>query len=259
MNRQGSLENQIAIVTGSRRGIGKAIALTFAEAGADVALCALTDDEKLKAVTEQIRQIGRRSLSLGIDVTKRSDVEYMAQRVINEFGSIDILVNCAGLWITGQTLLECGEDDWDRVVNTNLKSTYLFCQAAGKRMVEQKTGNIINITSRVGINATPGIGAYGVAKAGVILLTQQLALEMAGYNIRVNAIAPGWIKTDMNVHLRTTPEAEKHISDTVPLGRLGETEDISKIALFLASDDAGFVTGQTIVADGGGRVLLSPE
>jgi len=260
MSRASSLEGKVAIVIGSRRGIGKAIALTFAEAGADVALCDLvTQDGKLEAVAEEIRQFGRRSLALKVDATQKVDVHNMVQRVMDEFGGIDILVNCAGIWVTGQTLLECGEDSWDRVINTNLRSAFLCCQSVGKRMVDQRRGNIINMSSRVGINPIPGIGAYSVAKAGVAILTRQLALELASYNIRVNAIAPGWVKTDMNIHLRSTPEAEKQIASAIPLGRLGETGDISKTALFLASDDSSYITGQIIVVDGGGRIVLPPE
>jgi len=256
MNRIGSLEGKVAVVTGSRRGIGKAIALGFAEAGADVALCALTKDNKLATVAEKIGQLGQRSLAIRCDVTQKADVNNTVQRVMDEFGKIDILVNCAGMWITGEALLECDEDDWDKVVNTNLKGTYLCCHAVGKIMVEQKRGNIINFGSKAGINPSPEMGAYAVAKAGVHTLTRQLALELGNYNIRVNAIAPGWVRTDMNIHLRTNPEVEKRLSSGVVLGRLGEPEDISKIVLFLASDDSSYMTGQIIAVDGGGNVVL---
>jgi len=178
----------------------------------------------------------------------------------DDIGQVALFLACDdSSYITGQTLLECGEDNWDRVINTNLRTAFLCCQAVGKRMVDQKRGNIINMSSRVGINPIPGIGAYSVAKAGVAILTRQLALELASYNIRVNAIAPGWVKTDMNIHLRSTPEGEKQIASAIPLGRLGETDDISKTALFLASDDSSYITGQIIVVDGGGRVVLPPE
>lgn len=260
LSRDRSLEGKVAIVTGSGGGIGKAVALSFAEAGADVALCDLaTQEGKLAAVAEEIRQLGQRSLALRCDVTQKADVDNTVQQVIDEFGKIDILVNCAGIYITGKTLLECDEDDWDKVINTNLKGTYFCCQAVGKRMVDQKRGNIINFASQAGINPSPGTGAYSVSKAGVIMLTRLLALEIARYNIRVNAIAPGWVKTDMNIHLRPTPEVEKGIASQFVLGRLGEPEDISKAVLFLASDNSSYITGQALSVDGGGHIVLPWE
>ena len=254
MSKNGPLENRVAIVTGGRRGIGKAIALEFAEAGAHIAVCALTGDSMLESVAEEIRRLGRRSMALRVDVTQKSDVDHLVQRVMEEFGRIDILVNNAGMWITGETLLECGEDNWDRVIDANLKSPYLCCHAVGKILVEQKSGNIINVASRSGINPIPGSGAYCTAKAGVIMFTRQLALELGRYNIRVNALASGWVKTDFNVHLRSTPEAEERHSRLIPRGRMGETREISKVALFLASDDSGYLSGETITIDGGGRL-----
>ena len=260
MSRTGSLEGKIAIITGGRGGVGKAIALTFAKAGAAIVLCDLmTEDGKLEAVAEEVRQLGQRSLTLRVNVTQEADVDNMVQRVMDEFGEIDILVNCAGTWLTDQTLLECDEDDWDKVINTNLKGTYFCCQAVGKRMVDQKRGNIINFASQAGINPSPGTGAYSVSKAGVIMLTRLLALEIARYNIRVNAIAPGWVKTDMNIHLRPTPEVEKGIASQFVLGRLGEPEDISKAVLFLASDNSSYITGQALSVDGGGHIVLPWE
>ena len=252
MSRNGSLEGKTAIVTGGRRGIGKAIALAFAEAGADVAVCSQTGDDRLAAAAEEVKKLGRRSLAIRADVSQKADVDNMVQRVMDEFGKIDILVNSAGMWIPGQAVLECDEDNWDKVINVNLKGTYLCCQAVGKKMVDQKSGNIINMASKGGVTPRPRAGAYCTAKAGVIMLTRQLSLELAGYNIRVNAIAPTWVKTDMNIHLRTSPEDEKRYAETIVIGRLGETGDIDKVAVFLASDDSSFITGQTIVVDGGG-------
>jgi len=254
VNKNGPLMNRVAIVTGGRRGIGRAIALEFAQAGAHIAVCALTEDSMLESVAEEIRRLGRRSMALRIDVSQKGDVDDLVQRVMEEFGRIDILVNNAGMWITGQTLLECGEDDWDSVIDTNLKGSYLCCHAAGKIMVDQRSGNIINVASRSGINPFPGSGAYCTAKAGLVMLTRQLALELGTYNIRVNALAPGWVKTDMNVHLRSTPEAEEKYSRLIPRGRMGETREISKVALFLASDDSSYLSGEAIIVDGGGRL-----
>lgn len=250
----GLLEGNVAIVTGGRRGIGKAIALALAGAGSSVAICALNQDAKLDAVANEITQLGQRSLALKADVSRKADIDNMVQRVLSEFGKIDILVNCAGIIISGYTLLECNEVDWDSVINTNLKGTYLCSQAVAKKMVAQRRGNIINMTSDLGINPTPGIGAYGVSKAGIILLTRQMALELAKYNIRINAIAPGMTRTDMNIHFRSTPEMERKIASARVLGRLAEPSDISKVALFLASDNSSYITGETITVNGGGQI-----
>jgi NAD(P)-dependent dehydrogenase (short-subunit alcohol dehydrogenase family) len=254
VSKSGPLKNRVAIVTGGRRGIGKAIALEFAQAGAHIAVCALTEDSMLESVAEEIRRLDKRSMALRVDVSQKGDVDHLVDRVMGEFGRIDILVNNAGMWLTGQTLLECGEDDWDRVIDTNLKGSYLCCHGVGKIMVDQRRGNIINVASRSGINPIPGSGAYCTAKAGVVMLTRQLALELGKYNIRVNALAPGWVKTDFNVHLRSTPEAEERYSRLIPRGRMGEAQEISKVALFLASDDSSYLSGEAITVDGGGRL-----
>jgi 3-oxoacyl-[acyl-carrier protein] reductase len=252
------LEGDVAIVTGGRRGIGRAIALAFAEAGATVCICdVVTQDGKLDAVAKEIKQFGQRSLALGIDISHRAEVEGMVQQVITEFGKIDILANCAGIWVPGQTLVECDESNWDRVVNTNLKGTHFCGQASARGMIDRRRGTIINIASDLGINPLPGIGAYAVSKAAIIMLTRQLALELGKYRIRVNAIAPGMIKTDMNIEIRSTPEVEREIASKRVLGRLGEPSDISKTAIYLASDNSDHVTGQTIVVNSGG-VIPSP-
>ena len=155
MSRKESLNGKTAIVTGGRRGIGKAIALAFAEAGADVAVCSQTEDDSLAAVAEECRRLGPRSIAIRADVSRKADVDNMVKQVMDEFDKIDILVNGAGITIMGETVLECGEDHWDRVMEVNLKGTYLCCQAAGRKMVERKSGNIINIASRAGIYPRP--------------------------------------------------------------------------------------------------------
>ena len=256
MNRSGSLEGKVAIVTGGRRGIGEAIALALAEAGADVAVSSQTGDDRLAAVAEEIKKLGRCSLAVEADVSQKADVDNLVTRVLAEFGRIDILVNNAGMWIPGQSILECEEASWDKVINVDLKGVYLCSRAVGAKMAAQKSGNIINITSKAGVTPRPRAGAYCTAKAGVIMLTRQLSLELAEYNIRVNAIAPGWVKTDMNIHLRTTSEDEKQLAERVILGRLGEGEDVGKLAVFLASGDSSYISGQTIVADGGGDIPI---
>ncbi|MBN2317887.1 MAG: glucose 1-dehydrogenase [Acidobacteria bacterium] len=246
------LNNKVAIVTGARRGIGKTIAVTFADAGADVVVCdAMADDGKLKETEDIIRKRGRRSLAVQADISLRSDVEKMTRLAIDAFGKIDILVNCAGVWIPGQTLVECSDENWDVVIGTNLKGTFLCCREAGRQMIAQRSGCIINLSSQVGLTPAMGAGAYSTSKAGILMLTRQLAQEMAGYNIRVNALAPGIVKTDFNSDFWREPDKEKEASGMVPLGRLAETEDIAQAALFLASDASGYITGEVLCINGG--------
>lgn len=245
------LPGKVAIVTGGRRGIGEAIALALAEAGADIAICdRVVEDGELEAVAGEVQQLGRRSLAVRADITQKADVDSMVQRVVDEFGVIDILVNSAAMNIRAP-LLELGEDGWDRVINTDLKGYYLCSQAVGKRMVEQKRGSIINIASTAAIKAAAEMGAYCIAKAGVVMLTRVLALELAQYNIRVNAIAPYMVKTKFSQPLWGDPETLKQIESEIPLGRLAEPGDIVGSALFLASDASSYITGHTIIVDGG--------
>ena len=246
-----SLEGKVAIITGGRRGIGRAIALAFAEAGADIAVCdQVIEDGELEAVAKEIEGLERRSLAIQADVTRRTDIENMVQRAIDEFGFIDILVNSAAINISAP-LLELREDGWDRMIDTDLKGYYLCSQAVGKRMVDRKKGNIINMASSAALKATPGAGAYCIAKAGVVMLTRVLAQELAGYNIRVNAIAPYYVMTKFSEERWGNPEIRKQLESRTPLGRLAETGDIIGSALFLASDASSYITGHTIVVDGG--------
>lgn len=246
-----SLEGKVAVVTGSKRGIGRAIALAFAEAGANVVVSSrVAEDAQLQMVYNEIKNLGRQALAIQSDITRETDVQNMVQKVISEFGAIDILVNNAGIMSTGP-LLDLPEDEWDRVISTDLKSCYLCCQAVGKKMVEQKKGNIINISSAHAIRAMAERGVYAIAKAGVIVLTRVLAKELGRYNIRVNAIAPGPVRTQMSEHVYSNPDILKYWETQIPLGRIGETTDVARIALFLASGLSNYVTGQTIGADGG--------
>jgi NAD(P)-dependent dehydrogenase (short-subunit alcohol dehydrogenase family) len=247
-----SLKNKTALVTGARRGIGRAIALALAEAGADVAVSDLvTEDGALESVRNEIGRSGSRSLSVQSDISRRSDVEKMVRLMMEAFSRIDILVNCAGVWIPGQTLIECSDENWDKVIDTNLKGTFLCCQIAGKIMAGQRSGSIINISSQVGVTPGTGIGAYSVSKAAIIMLTRQLALELASCNVRANAIAPGIVKTDFNSAFWKDPDVEKRTSDMVPLGRLAEPEDIARTALFLASENSSYMTGEVLCVNGG--------
>ena len=245
-----SLAGRVAIVTGSSRGIGKGIALMFAESGADVVVCSRNTDGRLEAAAEEIRKLGRRSLAIKTDVTRAGDVENLVGKTKDELGAVDILVNNAGTIIRAN-VVEHSEADWDRVLDTNLKAVFLCSRAAGKVMMAQKRGNIINIASYRGVVASPGRASYSVSKAGVIMLTSVLAYEFASYNIRVNAIAPGWVKTELTEPLWGDPKRSKTITDTISMARWSTVEEIAKVALFLASETAGYVTGHTLLADGG--------
>ena len=247
-----SLKGKVAIVTGGKRGIGKAIALAFAEAGADVAVCGrVVEDGLLGDAAEEIRKLGRRSLAIQADITKKADVDNLVQRVTDEFGGIDILVNNAAIDVRAP-ILELGEDDWDKVIDTNLKGYYLCSQAVVKRMVERKKGNIISMASQLAFRAWANMGAYCITKAGVVMLTRVLARELGSYGIRANAIAPSTVTTELGRPTWSNPEALKRVKSTIPLGeRLAEPSDIVGAALFLASDASSYITGHTILVDAG--------
>ncbi|MFC1938578.1 SDR family NAD(P)-dependent oxidoreductase [Chloroflexota bacterium] len=246
-----SLEGKVAIVTGGKRGIGKAIALAFAEAGADVAICSrVLTDGKLEATADEIRELGRRSLAIQANVSRKADVDNMVQKVVDEFGTIDILVNNAGVEVE-IPLLEVGEEDWDFVMDTNLKGCLFCSQITSDVMTKQKRGSIINIASIAGLRPAPSLGGYDIAKAGLIMLTSSLANELAHHNIRVNAIAPGYTMTEMNEYLLGDPEALRITKANILMGRWAEPSEIATVAIFLASDAASYITGHTIVVDGG--------
>jgi len=248
-----SLEGRVAIVTGSRRGIGRAIALRFAEAGADVAVCDYVSGSELDGVAKEIRQFDRRSLAMQVDIRDKASVNNFVQKVEDELGSVDILANVAGVE-KGSLLVDLSEEEWDRILDTNLKGTYLCCQAVVKGMIKRKKGNIINIASVEAFNPLPTNLAYSCSKAGVRNLTNGLAFELGRYNIRVNAIAPGWVETDMTAPWGSESDSNsvtaKVVSGTA-LGRMSKAPDIANVALFLASDLSSFVTGVTWRVDGG--------
>jgi len=244
-----TLEGRVAIVTGGGTGIGRGIALEFAKAGADVVV-ASRRLAVLEEVSREVTALGRRSLAVQTDISRKADVDNLVQRVMDEFGSIDILVNNAGT-VVREPLLKHSEQDWDTVLDTNLKGYYLCSQVVGRRMMEQKKGNIINIASIMGVKAARGRVSYSVSKAGVVMLTRVLALELVDYNIRVNAIAPGFVKTEINKVQWGDPNTYKQITATIPMGRWAELNEIASVALFLASGASSYVTGRTIVVDGG--------
>jgi NAD(P)-dependent dehydrogenase (short-subunit alcohol dehydrogenase family) len=245
-----SLKGQVAIVTGGRQGIGKAIALTFGEAGADIVVCDnVIEDGRLASVAKEIQNLGRRCLGIQTDVSRKVDVDNLIQRVMDEFGHIDIMVNNAGI-VNSNSILEQNESIWDAIMDVNLKGTYLFCLAVSKIMINQKKGNIINITSTAGL--IQGFGnVYGISKAGIIKLTRILAFELGKHNIRVNAIAPAWIVTDMMQFITSDPAATKKALASLPIGRFGQPSELANAALFLASDASSYITGDTLAVDGG--------
>jgi NAD(P)-dependent dehydrogenase (short-subunit alcohol dehydrogenase family) len=254
------LTSKVAVVTGGRRGIGKSIALALAREGADVAVCdAVEQDGQLGEVVEEIKAMGRRSLGRKVDVSKRSDVDAMVEATLACFNSIDILINCAGVWTPGQALLDCNEETWDRVMEPNLKGTFFCCAAVGRQMVKQKSGSIVNLSSQAGLNPGTNVGAYSISKAGIIMLTRQLALELANHGVRVNALAPGVVRTDFTKGLWTDSTVASQTSAMIPLGRLAEPDEIAWPALFLASDASSYVTGAVINVDGGWQVPVTDK
>jgi len=252
-----SLEGKVALVTGGRRQLGKADALRIAEAGADVAVADLViDDDQLEGTVKEITAMGRHSMAIQADVSKKSDVDAMVQQVIDMFGGIDILVNNAGI-CSRMTLMETTEDEWDEIIDVNLKGVFLCSQAAGKRMIEQKRGgSIINLSSSTGLNANVSRGSYGVSKTGVIMVTKLLARELGPHNIRVNAIAPGFTSTAKiggrsGQIFHRGPEETDKVTSRLALKRQGEPIDYANTILFLSSDLGSYITGVTIPIDGG--------
>lgn len=246
------IKNRSAIVTGGGQGIGRAIATIFVEAGARV-LIADKIAETVEATAQELSRQGGNVLATVTDVRDAGQVAEMVNTAQKAFGPIDILVNNAAGNFKA-SFLDLSEKGWDAVVRATLKSVFLCSQAAAKVMVGQNSGNIINVTSMDAFRGTEGAAAYGASKAGVVSLTKTLALELAPYHIRVNSIAPGHIDTPGTSQWRP-PEVEQQLRESIPLGRLGQSEDIATVALFLASEASAYMTGETILVDGG--LLLS--
>ncbi len=244
-----NLEGKKAVVTGSSRGIGRVIALALAKEGADVAVNYIAGNEAdAQEVAEAIKAMGRKALVIQANVSSYSESESMVEKVVQEFGRVDILINNAGITRDG-LLIRMKEEDWDAVLATNLKGVYNCTKAAIKYMMKQRSGRIVSISSVVGIIGNAGQANYAAAKAGILGFTKAVAKEVASRGITVNAVAPGFIKTDMT---RVLPEkvVESMIA-TIPQNRLGEPEDIAKAVLFFVSDNADYITGQTLHVDGG--------
>ena len=241
------LQDKIALVTGSSRGIGRAIALDFASEGAKVVVNYSKSEDEAKKVVQAIETQGSEVLLYKADVSDRKAVEQMVERTLNEFGRIDVCVNNAGVIFRG-ALGYKGDDPhvWEQTLDTNLMGTFHCCETVKTQMLQQQSGSIINISSIAGLS---GGLSYGASKAGIIALTMAFARDLAPH-IRVNCIAPGLIATKMNVHLQGAA-ARTRMTQRIPLGRMGRPEEVAKMATFLESEDASFITGQTIVVDGG--------
>jgi 3-oxoacyl-[acyl-carrier protein] reductase len=243
-----SLEGKVAVVTGGGRGIGRAIALALADAGADVAVAVSRDVSAAQDVAAEIQAKGPRAIARKADVSSAEDAESLVLAAVEELGRIDILVNNAGITRDG-LLMRMSEEDWDAVLDVNLKGTFNCTKAALRRMVRQRSGRIVNVTSIMGLTGNAGQANYAASKAGIIGLTKSTAKEVGSRGITCNAVAPGWIQTRMTEGL--PGEVADAVLKQISLGRLGTPEDIAGVVLFLCSDAASYVTGQTIVVDGG--------
>ena len=241
------LEGKKAVVTGGGRGIGRCIALALATGGADVAVLDMDEAGAIETVG-LIEEIGRKSLALAVDVSCLSAVEEAINKILDLWGSIDIVVNNAGI-TRDNLLLRMKEDEWDSVIAVNLKGSFNLSKAVARSMMKQRSGCIVNIASIVGMMGNAGQVNYSASKGGLIALTKSLAKEMASRGIRVNAVSPGFIATEMTDKI---PEKiREEMVKAIPLGRMGEPDDVAAVVLFLASPAAGYITGQVVVVDGG--------
>jgi 3-oxoacyl-[acyl-carrier protein] reductase len=242
------LEGKVALVTGASRGIGREVALELAKEGANVAVNYAGSEAKAAAVAEEIRSLGREAIVIQADVSDAESVEGMVKQTIEAFGRLDILVNNAGI-TKDNLLMRMKEADWDEVININLKGVFLCTKAVTRQMMKQRSGRIINMSSIVGVSGNAGQANYVAAKSGVIGLTKTTAKELASRGITVNAVAPGFITTDMTDKLNE--ETKSEMLKQIPLARLGEPIDIARTVVFLASEDSRYMTGQTLHVDGG--------
>ena len=259
------VDGKVAIVTGAGRGIGKAIALTLAEAGADITVVARTR-EQIEQTAEDIRKLGRKALAIPADVSQEDHVKKVVEQTVSQFGKIDILCNNAGITVRKPVALLPGAkmsvwggtkdepqtlEEWHRVMDINLTSAFLFAQAVGPYMMKQRRGKIINTSSTCADEGLPGISAYSASKAGLSTFTRCLASEWGPFNINVNAIAPGIIVTEMTADHFRDPKNTEAILARIPLGRFGEPRDVALLVLFLAAEASDYLTGQIFTIDGG--------
>lgn len=241
------LENQIAVVTGAGRGIGRAIALKFAAEGADVA-CVSRTQENSEKVAAEIRALGRKAWAHAVDVADAAAVNAAAGKILSECGRVDILVNNAGV-TRDNLLMRMNEAEWDAVLNTNLKGAFLFTKAFSRALIKQRAGRIINVASVIGLIGNAGQSNYAASKAGLIGFTKSVARELASRGITVNGLAPGFIETDMTAALKE--ELRAGVLQQIPLGSFGQPEDVAGAAVFLASPAARYITGQVLAVAGG--------
>ena len=244
-----SLQGKVAVVLGGTSGIGQAIARGYAEAGA-ITIASSRDRAKVNAMADEIEKLGSKTLRLMSDVQDRASLETLCQEVVLAFGQVDILVVTSGTLKKGPTA-ELSDEDWERVIDINLNGSFRANQIFGRQMIKQQSGSIINTCSLTSFVSLLEVTPYACSKAGVLLLTKSLANEWAKHNIRVNAIAPGFFRTPLNAHVLDLPERKAAISSRTPMGRVGKVEELVGAAIFLASQASSFVTGETIVVDGG--------
>jgi len=242
------LENKVSVITGAARGIGKEIAMLFAKEGSDLAICDVNEEILADTKAEIEKATGRKVLAEKVDVTSIDSVENFIKKTLDNFGVLDILVNNAG--ITRDNLaMRMSEAEWDSVLNVNLKGAFNCIKAVTRPMMKKRQGKIVNMASIIGIMGNAGQANYAASKGGLIALTKTMAKELGSRNINVNAIAPGFIRTDMTDKLGE--DAKTRLLDLIPMGRMGSPEDVAKLALFLASEDSAYITGQVVTVDGG--------
>ena len=241
------LADKVAVVTGAGRGIGRAVALAYARMGADVACVSRTEENSAKAAAE-VEALGRRAWAVAVDVSDTAAVDAAAGKILDDAGRVDILVNNAGV-TRDNLLMRMSEEEWDTVLNTNLKGAFNFTRALTRPFIKQRSGRIINIASVIGLIGNAGQSNYAASKAALIGFTKSVARELAPRGITVNAIAPGFIETDMTAVL--DDKVREEVIGRVPLGRFGSSDDIAHAAVFLAMEPTGYVTGQVLTVDGG--------
>lgn len=242
------LEDKTALVTGGSRGIGKAIALALAEDGADVVITYARSTDAANEVKEEIERLGGKAKALQADAVDQAKAEEVISGIVEDWGKLDILVNNAGI-TRDNLILRMSEEQWDEVIDTNLKSIFNYSKAAAKPMMRNRGGSIINISSVVGISGNAGQSNYAASKAGIIGFTKSYAKELASRNIRANVVAPGYIQTEMTGELNE--KVLESIKNETPMGRAGEAEEVANAVLFLASDLSSYITGEVIRVDGG--------
>ena len=245
-----SLKDKVAIVTGASRGIGRAIALGFAEAGAHVAVAARSEAD-LETLAKEIDALGRKALAVPTDVTDRAALQQLVDRTVEELGGLDILVNNAGGARFTAPLVALRPEGWDKVIKLNLDAVFAATQIGAQAMLANGGGSIIQMSSVAGIDGAPTLSFYSAAKGGVRLMSQAVAKELAQAGVRVNSIAPGWVATDLNAAMRSDENLQKFVESTIPMGRFGRVDEVVGAAIYLASDASSFVTGTTLVVDGG--------